>query len=213
MRNLSFVSLLIFLLTAGCTSIKPPGLKKCSGPERVAAMDHSPYKDRFNKMLFRASIDIRTDRLTGLLLIKKMSDSTIQIVFTNEIGMTFFNFIMKKDAFETGYCFEGMNKKGLINMFRTGFELMLDYQFEEKGRLTLCDPRDGNVITSGRSGRYVGWSGISGTDPKVAFINGMTNFSDKTLITFSDFSGEIPKSVIIFNPLINLRIRLEMISF
>ena len=59
--------------------------------------------------------------------------------------MTFFNFIMKDDSFETGYCFEPLNKKALISMLRTGFELMLKYKADEEGRLYLCEQMTGNT--------------------------------------------------------------------
>jgi hypothetical protein len=213
MRNLSFISLVLLLLTTGCTTIRPAGLKKCSEEAQSGSLERSPYKDRFEKMLFKVSMTIRTDRLTGLMLFKKMPDSSIQVVFTNEIGMTFFNFILKEGSFETGYCFEPMNKKALISMFRTCFELMLKYESDEKGRMFLCDPAKGNTVIGGRSGRYYTWAGVTAEEPRTAFINGMTNPADKTLITFSNFSSDVPGSVTILNPFINLKIRLEMISF
>jgi hypothetical protein len=213
MRNLFFTSLTILILAAGCTSIRPAGLEKCAEMSESSPPDRSPFKGRFEKMLFKASFDIRSDHLTGLMLIKKMADSSIQIVFANEIGMTYFNFNMKKDSFEPVFCFGPLNKKALFGILRACFELMLDYELNEKGRVAMCNPTDGGVSLGGKAGRYFVWSGISGREPKTAFVNGMTNFSNKTLITFSDFSAGIPKSVLILNPFIDLRIRLEMISF
>lgn len=213
MKNLALASLILSLVLLGCTAIRPPGLKKCREEILDTTLIRSPYKDRFGKMLFKTSMTVRTERLTGLMLFKKMPDSSIQVVFTNEIGMTFFNFILRKDSFETGYCFEPMNKKALIAMFRTCFELMLNYEADPKGRMLLCDPVKGNTAIGGRWGRYYTWSGVAQGDERKEFINGMSNLADKTLLTFTDFSGDLPKSVTILNPFINLRIRLQMISF
>jgi hypothetical protein len=213
MRSSFLSSLVLVLLLAGCTSLRPVGLKPCRGTSPSAACLISPYKGRFEKMLFKASIDIRNEHLTGLMLIKMMPDSSTRIVFTNEIGMTFFDFILKKGTFRTGYCFEPMNKKPLIGMFRTCFELMLEYELRDYEYLVYCEIATGNPVTQGHFGKYNTWAGRTGNDPQSSFVHGMSNFSDQTYITFSNFRSDIPLSVSMDNPFINLRIRLEMISF
>ena len=106
MRNslLSSLILLLLLLT-GCASLKPKGLKPCFGTAPTRECLQSPFLGHFDKMLFKATLDIRKEHLTGLMLFKTMPDSSIRVVFTNEIGMTFFDFIIKDGSFETGYCF------------------------------------------------------------------------------------------------------------
>lgn len=213
MRSLYLSSLVILLLLSGCASLKPRGLKPCRSAAASAEGLISPYKGRFEKMLFRASVDIRSQHLTGLMLIKMMPDSSVRIFFTNEIGMTYFDFIMKDGTFQAGYCFEPMNKKVVIGLFRTCFELMLDYDAHEKKRFIYCEVATGNPITQCRFGRYNVWAGSIGTEPKTSFIQGMSNFSDQTFVNFSDFHSDIPFSVSINNPFVNLRIRLQMLSF
>ena len=212
MRNLSFVSLLFLLLLPGCISLKPSGVGPCRATDTTGIIGKSPFTGQYEKMLFRAAVDIRSQRLTGLILVKKVSDSVTHVFFSNEIGMTYFDFIMKDDGFVTEYCFEPMNKKALIGIFRTCFELMLKYDIREDGRKIYCDRSTGAMIVSGTSGRYKTWSG-RGPETGSIFINGMTNFSDKTFIRFSNFTSGVPSSVIIKNPFIDLKMQLEMISF
>lgn len=212
MRNLSFVSLLFLLLITGCSSLKPAGLKPCRTTDTTGIIGKSPFTGQHEKMLFRAAMDIRDQRLTGLILVKKTSDTVTHVFFSNEIGMTYFDFIMKDDGFIPEYCFEPMNKKALIGIFRTCFELMLDYDLGEYGRKLYCDRSTGGMVVSGTSGRYKAWSGRSSETGSI-FINGKTNFSDKTFISFSNFTAGVPSSVIIENPFIDLKMQLEMISF
>lgn len=212
MRNLSFVSLLFLLLLTGCSPLKPAGLRPCRATDTTGIIGKSPFTGQYEKMLFRASMDIRGQRLTGLILVKKISDSVTHVFFSNEIGLTYFDFIMKDDGFLTEYCFEPMNKKALIGIFRTCFELMLKYDIQEDGRKFYCNRSTGAVIVSGTSGRYKAWSGRV-PETGSTFINGKTNFSDKTFICFSNFTSGVPSSVIIENPFIDLKMQLEMISF
>lgn len=64
--------------------------------------------------------------LSGILLIKQMPDSSMRILFSNEMGFKFFDFEWKKDgAFTSHYVFEKMNKKAVIKTLRKDFELVL----------------------------------------------------------------------------------------
>ena len=164
-------------------------------------------------MLFKATIDIRNQHLTGLMLIKAMPDSSVRIFFTNEIGMTYFDFIMKNGTFQAAYCFDPMNKKVVISLFRTCFELMLDYDVQDAKHVEYCEVATGNPVTQGRFGKYNVWAGRIGSEPRTSFIQGMSNLSDQTIINFSDYRSDIPLSVSINNPFVNMRIRLQMLSF
>ena len=65
MKNLSSVSLVLLLFATACTTIRPPGLKKCDKTEQEASLEKSPYLDHFDKMLFKASMTIRTEQADG----------------------------------------------------------------------------------------------------------------------------------------------------
>ena len=213
MRNFLLSSLILLLLLTGCASLKPKGLKPCFGTAPTRECLQSPFHAHFDKMLFKATLDIRKEHLTGLMLFKTMPDSSIRVVFTNEIGMTFFDFIMKDGTFKTGYCFEPMNRKPVISIFRTCYELMLTYDVQKGDYLVFCEMSTGNPVSQAQFRKYRTWAGQLGDEPRSAFINGMSNFSDQTNISFTDYHGEVPYSVTIVNPFIDLKIRLQMISF
>ena len=212
MRSSILSSLLVLLLLGGCVPLRPPLLKPCAWDTARGPGLASPFDGKFEKMLFRATIDIRKVHLTGMMMVKVMPDSSTRIVFSNEIGMTFFDFVMKKDSFEPGYIFEPMNRKALIGMFRTCFELMLTYRIDAAGNKAYCDLASGDNVIYGRFGRYKTWAGTPAGREAATYINGMTNFSDQAYIRFSDFHGEVPFATEIDNPFVDLRIRLNMIS-
>ncbi len=64
--------------------------------------------------------------LSGLLLLKTMPDSSLRIVFSNEMGFKFFDFEFAPDGrFTVNYIIKQMNKKPVITTLRKDFELVL----------------------------------------------------------------------------------------
>jgi hypothetical protein len=98
--------------------------------QEIPRDDHSlPWKPlfpaEFQKGLFRMTMDVKKHHMTGLLLIKEVKDSSIRIIFTNEIGMQFFDFEFREGIFSVKYIFPQMDKKMLISALEKDFRLML----------------------------------------------------------------------------------------
>src|SRR5258706_1999072 len=50
------------------------------------------FRPVFHADWYNASVDVIGKHLSGLLLFKMMPDSSTRVVFTNEVGVTFFDF-------------------------------------------------------------------------------------------------------------------------
>jgi hypothetical protein len=84
------------------------------------------FRPVFSTALYRTSVDVMGRHLSGLLLIKRMPDSSLRMVFSNEVGFKFFDFEFSKDgAFRVFSIIRQMNKKAVINTLRKDFELLL----------------------------------------------------------------------------------------
>lgn len=83
-----------------------------------------------NSSWFTASIDVVGKHLSGLLFIKKMDDQSYRVVFTNEIGVEFFDFgFDRSGGFKVYDVIPQLDKKAVINTLRKDFELMLGLPF------------------------------------------------------------------------------------
>ncbi len=81
---------------------------------------------------YHAGIDVAGNHISGLLLIKNMPDSSTRVVFTNEAGVTFFNFGFSYDGrFTVHTIIKKLNKKPVVNTLRKDFELLLGLPFEK----------------------------------------------------------------------------------
>lgn len=84
------------------------------------------FKPAFNVVLYKTQVDIVGNHLSGLLLIKKMSDSSTRMVFSNEMGFKFFDFEFAPNRnFKVYTIIKQMNKKAVIKTLRRDFELIL----------------------------------------------------------------------------------------
>ena len=133
MRYLLFISCIIVL--TGCASLYS-NLQKTKAD--VSCLEK--FKPVFSSSLYTANIDVVGKHLSGLLIFKKMPDSSTRIVFSGETGFTFFDFEFSADGnFVVHSIIKQMNKKPVIKTLRKDFELILMQHVEIKGSYTLKD--------------------------------------------------------------------------
>jgi hypothetical protein len=118
-RYLLSGSCLLFFL--GCT---PAYRQMQTAPSPVSGL--AKFKPAFQVALYRTQVDVVGNHLSGLLLIKKMPDSSIRMVFSNEMGFKFFDFeFTPGQNFKVFSIMKKMNKKAVIKTLRKDFELIL----------------------------------------------------------------------------------------
>ncbi|MGB4844892.1 MAG: hypothetical protein WBP16_10535 [Ferruginibacter sp.] len=84
------------------------------------------FKPAFTIALYNTTVDVVGNHLSGLLLIKKMPDSSTRMVFSNEMGFSFFDFEFGANgSFKVYSIIKKMNKKSVIKTLRHDFELIL----------------------------------------------------------------------------------------
>jgi hypothetical protein len=113
--------ILLLLFFSGCRSIDQ-SLKP------VQADSHCLEKFRpvFKADWYNANVDVIGKHISGLLLFKAMPDSSLRLVFTNEVGVTFFDFEFgKRGEFKVHQIIDQMDKKPVITLLRKDFELIM----------------------------------------------------------------------------------------
>jgi hypothetical protein len=117
----------IVLLSAACAS-DYKGLKvipvnqECLSKIKPVALSTAWYD---------AGIDVVGKYISGLLLIKEMPDHSKRIVFTNEAGITFFDFGFDLTGnFKVHYVIKQLDKKAVVRLLRDDFALLLGLPFE-----------------------------------------------------------------------------------
>lgn len=84
------------------------------------------FKPVFNASLYYTTVDVVGNHLSGLLLIKKMPDSSTRLVFSNEMGFKFFDFeFTEGGGFKVYSVIKQLNRKAVLKTLRKDFELIL----------------------------------------------------------------------------------------
>lgn len=125
MRYLLLSSCLIVLV--GCASAY-----KNLQPATGNITNLQKFKPAFTVDLYNTQVDVTGNHLSGILLIKKMPDSSMRLVFSNEIGFKFFDFEFAKNGdFKVYSIIDKMNKKPVIKTLRKDFELIMMENLDE----------------------------------------------------------------------------------
>ena len=91
------------------------------------------FRPQFTTAIYISQVNIIGNYLSGLLFIKTMPDSSTRIVFSNEMGLTFFDFEINPNGnFKVHYIIKKMNRKAVIKTLRQDFELLLMQQLNTK---------------------------------------------------------------------------------
>jgi hypothetical protein len=93
------------------------------------------FNDDFSTAWYNTKVDVYGKHLSGLLLIKKVSNQTYRTVFTNEAGVTFFDFeFTEQGGFTVKKVIDQLDRKAVINVLRNDFALLLGIPFKQSKR-------------------------------------------------------------------------------
>ncbi|QHS62675.1 hypothetical protein [Chitinophaga agri] len=121
MRSLLLNSILAMGLLSGCSSAY-----KHLQPATADAACITQFRPQFRNTLYSTQVDVLKHHLSGLLFFKQMPDSSLRVVFANEMGFKFFDFEFTKDGgFVKHYMLPKMDKKAVVKTLRGDFELVL----------------------------------------------------------------------------------------
>ncbi|MBC8314445.1 MAG: hypothetical protein ISR57_04020 [Bacteroidales bacterium] len=204
MRSLFFASIILIVIL-GCVSVKPKDLRQ------TAESSNPIYSFHFEKALFRASMEVKKNELTGLVFIKKMPDSTYRIVFSNEFGMTYFDLEIHEDSFQVIYCFEPMNKKMLLNILEIDFRLLIGNNSTSKGKWYLQELTNHQVYHV-KDKKFNTWNTFSTNCDTLLSQTASSNIFNQTIINYLAYRDSFPSKIHIQNPFINLDLKLTLLS-
>jgi hypothetical protein len=133
MRYLVFNSF-CFLLIACLSPYKK--LQKTTGDVTCV----QKFKPLFISTLYKTQVSVTGKQISGILLFKTMPDSSLRIVFSNEMGFKFFDFeFSANNGFKVFYIMDQLDKKAVIKTLRKDFELVLLLHSEPAKAFILKD--------------------------------------------------------------------------
>jgi hypothetical protein len=122
MRNFLLNSILVLLVS--CHKYKPSDSSDRAVPE-IKTKFNVPFSRVDTSYLFKTAANIYGHYLSGLLIIKAYSSDDYRLVFTNEMGVKFFDFEFKNKKFIVHHVLSKLNRKPVLNILEKDFRLLL----------------------------------------------------------------------------------------
>ena len=204
MRYLLLGSCLFIL--SGCSSVY-----KNLMPAEGEITTLQKFKPNFNNTLYQSSIDVMGHHLSGLLLIKILPDSSTRVVFSNEIGLKFFDFEFKQNGdFNALYVFKKIDKKPVIKTLKKDFELIMFPTKKPQKAYLLKDDYNLYYIFPKQKGSYCYVTDLEGT--KIKDIQISSPYKPIVHATVSNYTNGVPDTIGITHTNFNFNIGLKKIE-
>jgi len=186
---------------------QPKGTISGQGPYTAAIFDSS-----FEKALYKGSLDISKHHLSGLFFLKRISMNSVRIIFSNELGMNFFDLELKGDEFIVHSYFPSLDRPSLLRLLENDFRLLLvpDTTVIRMKRGRSKDPEllIFGVKTARGSSHYT-YDKDSGKIRRIQISRSIMSRTD--LQVYGDLRLQ-PVKIYITNPAIRLHIRMTFLS-
>src|SRR6478672_10112312 len=130
MIRLLLISTLLFQLV----SCKPYQVQDAVTKQTSIKEFKNPYFDNPEiDYVYKAQIEVYGNKLGGIFVAKKISDSVHRVVFTTEFGNKLMDFQLSDNDFKVNYIIEQLDKKIVLNTLEDDFRLLLkvNYQISE----------------------------------------------------------------------------------
>jgi len=170
------------------------------------------FDSSFEKALFKGSLDISKHHLTGLFFLKRVSGNSVRIVFSNEMGMTFFDFEFKGEDFIVHYCFPSLKRASLLKILKNDFRLLLipDTTVTRMKPGRSRDP--GLLVFRVKSSRGSFQYTVDKDSRKICRIQTSRSIMGRTDLRVQGDKNQHPEKIRLFNPAIGLHINMTFLS-
>ncbi len=227
MKSLWYASLFLVLAT-GCVSVKPTGLVR--DPHALLPAPAAGYSPPGRSLLYKASLDVRGHNLTGLLLIKRMSPALkgrgdappptpplkgrgekYRVVFTSEVGLTFFDMEFNGRRVHWVSCFPALKKRALQKIFENNFRMLTLETSRMRGKV-YRQRNTGGTVAAYRDGRVSLWHTFTPAGDTLTMISARSSAANAVEISFDSYSEGQPGRIEVFNPFIRMKMNLRKLK-
>lgn len=205
MIRLLLISALLFQLV----SCKPYQVQDASVKQNSIKEFKNPY---FNNpeidYVYKAQIEVYGNKLGGIFVTKKISDSVHRVVFTTEFGNKLMDFELSDNEFKVNYVMEQLDRKIVLNTLEEDFRLLLkvNHQINQVYENSLS-----NVYKSNNGKRFV-YFFVNKNDNKLVKLINTTKYKEKVVFEFESKNITFAEVIRINHKNIKLKIELNQIT-
>lgn len=138
----SFLYSIIILLPGSCKTYKLTDVQPVSGTEKTV---ENLYFSSSEDYVYKCQMDIYDNHVSGILIVKKISDTTHRVVLTSDFGNKLIDFEISEHDFKLNYVLPDLDKKIVINFLRNDFQHLLRKEYPVNSRF---ENKESNIYLS-----------------------------------------------------------------
>jgi len=197
--------------------VAPRGLVRDPSADFPGPAPFANYTPPTDSRLYKATLEIKDHRLTGLLIIKYMAPlepgsrrdhGSYRVVFTSEVGMTFFDLELKERHTRVMSCFPSLKKRALLHLLGSNFRKLTWESAPPAGR-AYRQKSTGNLVMDGRRSKTRYWYVYSPAGDTLNGLSARSSASTAVKIGFSRYDKDQPGVITLENPLIGMKMTLK----
>lgn len=204
--------IIVILLLSSCSISFHGNLQRIEKRQLNTGELKSVFNDGFNKVLFKARIQLYNKHFSGLLFIKSIKNNTKRIVFVTEIGIKIFEFEFINNDFNVHYCLEIFNKKVILKTLEKDIKLLLMNNLAEKKVKIFEAKKSKNKVYKLKENCQSNYYFIDKETGNLIKIENSSGIFRKVIIELNDYKEGFPNKINIVHPGIKLNIQLKLIE-
>ncbi|MBO6200554.1 MAG: hypothetical protein J6N74_02910 [Chryseobacterium sp.] len=123
---LSFLYSLIFLSFISCKTFELTDVKPISNSKKEV---ENLYFSSNEDYVYKCQMEVYDNDISGILIIKKISETTHRVVMTSDFGNKMIDFEISENDFKLNYVLADLDKKMVINFLKNDFQELLKRKF------------------------------------------------------------------------------------
>ncbi|KFC23409.1 hypothetical protein [Epilithonimonas lactis] len=123
---LSFLYSSLFLLMISCKTYQLADAKPISNSEKEV---ENLYFSSNEDYVYKCQMEVYGNDISGILIIKKISEITHRVVMTSDFGNKMIDFEISENNFKLNYVLADLDKKMVINFLKNDFQELLKRKF------------------------------------------------------------------------------------
>jgi len=117
---------LILILAVSCKTYKLTEAKPVSSSEKMV---ENLYFSSGEDYVYKCQMDIYKNHVSGILIIKKLNETTHRVALTSDFGNKLIDFEASENNFKLNYVLPDLDKKIVINFLKNDFQQLLKKQY------------------------------------------------------------------------------------
>ncbi|TZF93259.1 hypothetical protein FW781_20030 [Chryseobacterium panacisoli] len=117
---------LILVLAVSCKTYKLTEAKPVPSSEKMV---ENLYFSSGEDYVYKCQMDIYKNHVSGILIIKKLNETTHRVALTSDFGNKLIDFEISDDNFKLNYVLPDLDKKIVINFLKNDFQQLLKREY------------------------------------------------------------------------------------